>query len=581
MKTRTLVLALSFVAAAAAAQQVPPPATAVPLANASTLETPATAPQQTAPPVAAAPAGPTNAEEFVKAAFFGRKFFDMKDYASAYDQFAKADALQPDNPGVLYDMALLLAKSGRYSEAQTKVDRYLQLFPAGNERPLVTKLQLELEFQRELQKKRQADENYLELFNRGKFLYAKNELDNAFKQFQLAEQQRPTDPAAVYDQAVILEAMGELEKAAERYHRYGEMESDPEAKAGLDQRLLTLESEIDDMKTKIVCPFCGLRLPTGATWCPRCWHGPYNTSSAIWNSRPCVDGASATRATYYADGRFAKNDSLPCMLPGTLLEALRYTPKRQRTIQDARKAEGWTYSGEIIQGWSDKQGNQIRFVQGAGYLEKIVAPNTGEILTYAAHAPADGVWLLDREDVVIEGQRYTSRYTFDAANRIAQQQVEYQNASACNHLISMTATYTYANDALASVAIHGGYDGFVPEGAPHMEWDTAIAYTYDASGRLAKEDLAITKFDKTYTQKPIGGWRDEISRIYVSMRARRPIENAIRYGDLCGTSGNLLVGNMIDLRPFYVMSPNLAMQLPYGVAKATVTFTYPESFKLR
>ncbi len=80
-------------------------------------------------------------EEFTKAVFFGRKFFEMKDYASAYDQFAKADALQPDNPGVLYDMAVLLAKSSRYSEAQTKVDRYLQLFPAGTEKPLVSKLE--------------------------------------------------------------------------------------------------------------------------------------------------------------------------------------------------------------------------------------------------------------------------------------------------------------------------------------------------------------------------------------------------------------------------------------------------------
>jgi len=37
----------------------------------------------------------------------------------------------------------------------------------------------------------------------------------------------------------------------------------------------------------------------------------------------------------------------------------------------------------------------------------------------------------------------------------------------------------------------------------------------------------------------------------------------------------------IDLRPFYAMSPDLAIALPSGVARATVTLTYPESYKLR
>jgi hypothetical protein len=69
--------------------------------------------------------------------------------------------------------------------------------------------------------------------------------------------------------------------------------------------------------------------------------------------------------------------------------------------------------------------------------------------------------------------------------------------------------------------------------------------------------------------------------VYIGMRARRPVENALRLGDLCGTSGALLLGNMIDLRPFYAMSPNLAIQLPYGVTKAAVSFTYPESYKVR
>jgi len=70
-------------------------------------------------------------EEFVKAVYFGKKFADRKDYAAAYENYAKADALQPDVPAVLYNMGVLLARTGRFSEAQSKVDRYNQLFPNG------------------------------------------------------------------------------------------------------------------------------------------------------------------------------------------------------------------------------------------------------------------------------------------------------------------------------------------------------------------------------------------------------------------------------------------------------------------
>src|SRR5204862_2119296 len=116
-------------------------------------------------------------EDFTKAVFFGQKYFAMKDYTAAYAQFAKADQLQPDVAGVLYDMALTLAKAGRVSEAQTKVDRYNQLYRSGAEKPLIGKLQLELDFQRELQKKREAEEAYAELVPRGRFRYQTGELD--------------------------------------------------------------------------------------------------------------------------------------------------------------------------------------------------------------------------------------------------------------------------------------------------------------------------------------------------------------------------------------------------------------------
>jgi len=220
-------------------------------------------------------------------------------------------------------------------------------------------------------------------------------------------------------------------------------------------------------------------------------------------------------------------------------------------------------------------------VQGADYLEKVLSQNGGEALTYAAHKAADGVWLLDREDLIIEGQLYTSRYSFDASNRITQQQVDYQNAAGCNHLISILADYVYANDALISVKLHGGYEGTQVEGDPRVDWQAVVGLTYDTSARVTKEELVVTSFNKMYNAKPYGTARDEVSRIYPSMRVKRPLENVARTGDLCGTSGTLLLGNPIDLRAFYAMSPNLAMLLPYGVTKATVSFTYPENYKVR
>src|SRR5437870_5514001 len=84
---------------------------------------------------------------------------------------------------------------------------------------------------------RQVEQEYTDLFNRGRFLYSKNDLDAALELFQTAEQKRPTDPAPVYNQAVILEKLGDFGRATERFHRYEELESDADAKSATDQRL--------------------------------------------------------------------------------------------------------------------------------------------------------------------------------------------------------------------------------------------------------------------------------------------------------------------------------------------------------
>jgi Flp pilus assembly protein TadD len=545
-------LAILLIAFAAIAQEPPPPAPAV---------------------------APNTEDEFTKAVFFGKKFADMGEYSSAYEQYAKADAAKPDQAAVLYNMAVVLARAGRYSDAQVKADRYLQIYPEGSEKANVAKLKLELEFQRELQKKRQADQEYADLFNRAKFLYGKGELANAAQLFTQAEQLRPNDPAIPYNQAVIFEKQGDLVKAVERYRRYAELEPEMELKSAIDERVYALQRELEEMRTRIVCSFCGYKLPAGTTWCHRCWHGPYLVKSAVWNSRPCVEGASATRATYFSDARFNKNDILPCLYrQGTMLETLRYSAARQRAIRDARIAEGWTYSDDVLQNWTDKQGNLIRYAQGPEYLEKITSTIGGEILTYVAHPGGEGIWLLDREDLVVDTQRYTNRYAYDASGRIAQQLVDYQNTAACNHLVNMTADYGYQNDALTTVNIKGGYEGYVPEGAPKTDWTATVAYTYDSASRVAKEELAVTSFQKTYMQKAQGALREEVSKLYPVMRVKKPIESMPQRGDLCASAGTMLLGNAIDLRPLYVFSPNLAIALQNGINKAVVTFTYPDSY---
>lgn len=523
-----------------------------------------------------APAPASNVEEeFTKAVFFGKKFADMGDYASAFEHFAKADAAKPDQPAVLYNMGVVLARAGRYSEAQVKVDRYLQLFPDGAEKPNVQKLQLEVEFQRELQKKRQADQEYQDLFNRAKFLYGRGELADALKLYRQAEQLRPSDPAAVFNQALVFEKQVDYANAVERYRRYAELESDASAKSRVDERMFELQRELDDMRTKIVCSFCGRKLPAGATWCERCWHGPYLVNQPVWNTRACADGASATRASYHADGRFQRNDILPCLFKGPMREALRYSPQRQRDIRDARKAEGWTFTNDALHSWTDKQGNSIQYIQGRDYLEKVTSSSGGEILTYVAHAGGEGVWLLDREDLIIDAQRYTSRFSFDQAGRVVQQQVEYQNTAACNHIITTTADFTYANDLLSSVAIKGGYEGYLTEGKPKTDWTATVSYGYDEQSRVSKEELIVTSLNKTYEAKAQGAIRDEVERLWPTMRIRRPIENAARSGDLCAGTGVNVLSNPVDLRPFYTMSPNLGVALQNGITRLLVTFTYP------
>lgn len=526
-------------------------------------------------PPAAAPQAST--DDIERDLYIAANFFSMGDYASAYESMKRAESMASEHPGILYNMAVILAKLQRYSDSQARIDRYRQLFPDGAESDLLKQLEFALDFQRELQKKRQEDSNYMELFNRGKFLVMKGEFDEAMKIYQQAESQHPEDPAIAYNQAIAYEKRGEFRKATERLRRYLELQEGAADKAAIDAKIFALETEINDMQTKIVCPYCGHKLDSGATWCHRCWHGPYYAESARWNTGACD---SATRTSLWTDGRVARNEDLPCTLKGkTWRDALRYTPTKQRAIQAARKAEGWTYSGDVLQSWVDAQGNQVQLDQG-DYLKRWASMTTGEILEYEARKGPNALWLLDREDLMIDGVRYRKHYTFDENGRITQERVDYQNTSACNHLISVTADYTWDKNEVASVRFRSYYDGYAVEGAPQVEWIGNLNFLYDASGRVEKEEFTVASAQKTYTQKAVGAMRDEVAKLFTGMRVKKPTD-IMRRGDLCLTSGSILLGNAIDLRPFYTVSPNSSAMLQFGAAQMTTSFTYPVGFAIR
>lgn len=526
------------------------------------------------------PATAEEKEEFSRAIAFGKRFFDIGDTKGALENYLLADSIFPDQPGVLYNLAILMVKEGRYAEAHARVERYLSLFPEGAEIESLKGLQLELDFQKEVEKRQQETKNYVEIFNRGRYHLSLGEYPQALRIFEEAAQQQPTDPAVAYNQALAFEQTGDFVRATEYLRRYLALTPSPADKNEVDQKLFKLEAEIIDMRTKFVCPFCGVKLDDGATWCHRCWHGPYLFDEPHWNSRPCVVGASATRTMFFAEGRFGGNEVLSCNIKsGHFGETLSYTPSTQRAIRDARKSEGWVYDGDFLV--EKKLGEQkvIVLEQGTDVLERLLAPASGDVLAYSAERGGAGRWNLASEDFVIDGVRFSKGYSYDASGRIAKEKVAYQNRGACGHLIGMNADYAWSADGtLGSVRLAGGYTGLPVEGSPTVAWNGTLSFAYDPRGRLAREEFVLSSFTKTYAEKPKHGWvRDEVTDFYPTLKWKKPLD-VIRTGDYCGTSGTKRLANQIDLRPFYTVSPSLPMLLPFGVVKMTVDYTYPESF---
>ncbi len=519
--------------------------------------------------------------EFNKAVFFGKKFYDIGDLSSAQTEFQKANELFPGHPAVLYDMAVIFARQQNFAAAQEKIDDYRRLHPEGQEMPMISRLQLELDFQRELEKKRQADHDYEELFNRGRFLFDKSQYREALDVFRQAEQKRSQDPAVYYNEALTHEALGEYIKATDRLRRYLAVARNSADKEAIDRKIFTLESEVEDQRTKMICPFCGNKLSPGMTWCNRCWRGPYLPDSAIWNSRICGSGATAVRSTWYTDGRLNQNEDLPCLIQGaSFRDTLKYSRAKQNAIEDARRSEGWTYDGNILTSLKSDDKDQIILIQGDGSLERMLAPASGEVLDYHGHQTSDGRWILDSEEYVIDGQRYHKQYAFGTDDRLARETVRYHNINGCGHLDTITADYRYQGDQLDTVTFHGFYTGFKEEGEPKADWKATLSFIRDATtGLVSKEELVVDSWEKTYTQRPPRDRWNEIRRMHPEVRVGRSLD-LLRRGDYCMLTGTHLISNQIDLRPFFTISPNIAVLLPTGVTRMTTTFTYPPGFRI-
>jgi ribosomal protein L40E len=520
----------------------------------------------------------TVSDEFVGIARFAANYFEIGEHEEAYEHLRKADAMIPNHPAILYNGAVVLVAMGRYAEAAERIQTYLRIHPYGEEAPRVKELYLELEFQRDLQKRQQQSQSYIEEFNRGRFEFEQGRYAKALEIFQQAELLRSDDAAAAFNQALAYEALGDYARATERLRHHLALGGSATDKAEIDRKIFRLEQEIEYVRTSYVCPFCGHRLPLGATWCHRCWHGPYLLESPRLNTLPCGVGASATRTSYFSDGRLAKNETLDCRIDGTFLESVRYSKPRQRAIQQTRKNEGWIYRDDVIHRLEDQGDVLIELIQGDS-LEGLLSRSSGDALFFTGARRGNDDWLLNREERVIDGQLYVKIYEYGPDGGIAREHVTYQNDRACGHINRTSADYVWEAGRLSSVELTGGNDGFVAEGRPKTQWNGAITWSYDDHGRISRETFTLLDHTKRFESRTRGAVGDVMKRLYPGFRPKRDIDIHTR-GDRCGYAGNREIGNEIDLRPFDSITPNLAVQVPFGVVRLTVDYTYPTGFQV-
>ena len=512
-------------------------------------------------------------EDFATAADFGRRFFEAGNFAASLTWFEKADSILRDQPAVLYDTALVLLRLQRYDDAQRRIDRYLALYPQGHELQAAKALQRELQFGVEVRRRERQENEYKTLFSRARTLSEKSLRTEALEAFRQAEQIYPDDPALYYNEAVLYEQDGAFEDALRSYNRY--LQSNPANGPQLQPRIIDLEREIGDMRTKLMCPVCGAKLPAGARWCHHCWHGPYDVTNAAWNARACDLHAVVTRTMQDVNGRPRLSEPLACLFAGrSLHDLLQYNPASQTAVRDARAAEGWSFTTEgLLQSRRGPSGVEVTMQQGE-CLERVVNLPAGEALAYKGHKTGDGIWLLDEQPYSTGDQLFHITRSFDADGRVLREEVGYDSAG-WRHAISYVATYTYDGESLVAAQIKGGYDGYKVEGLPQVRWEAALTRKFDANARLQREELAVTSFQKTYMAKPQGKVSDEVRRVYQNLKTHRPLDIRAT-GDVCG-AGAAHIDEAIDLRPLFLVSPALAVRLSPGDAHMTVDYAYTDN----
>lgn len=512
-------------------------------------------------------------QEFLSATTFGARFYEAGDLEAALQQLRVADKLMPGHPALLYNLAVVLARHGQLAEAEVRIDMYRALYPDGEEMPRIRKLQIDLEWLREVQSRATVVQAYRERFDRGTASFRSGDYTSAMMSFQQARQSLPDDPAATFNQAICAEAVGDYAAASDLLGQVAAFNSVAVNRTAVDARIALLNAETADQQSSIVCSFCGRRLSGASAWCPDCGHGPFVRDSAQWSTRSCTPGAAATRSSFDPTGTLRQSESLACLYSGSYADALGFSTPKRRAIQAARKAEGWSYSNDRIT--SFRSGEAVIELQHDGeHLARIASTSAGDLLIHTGRLLDNGRWQVESEDRIIDGQRYHKKYMYDGLGRVAREAVRYQGANACGNVIEVRADLRYEGEQLRSVALEGGYEGYASEGSPVIRWTGTVAYTYDAKGLVRKEDLSVNSFEKTWTKLSRDTRRD-LERIYPGLRADTPV-NLIGKGDICGSAGAQPVINLIDLRAFDAFSPNLSIALPPEVSRVSVDFTYAE-----
>jgi tetratricopeptide (TPR) repeat protein len=511
-------------------------------------------------------------EEFDTAFDFARRFFEAGDFPAALTFFENADGFIRDQPAVLFNTALVLVRLGRYDQAQQRLDRYLQLHSQSPHTDAVKKLQREIQFAVEVEKRERQDSEYRLAFNRARLLNGKGLPKESLDAFRDAERLNPSDPPLLFNMAALYEAGGDLERAVPLYKRY--VATSPPNRSEVEQKLFDLESEIVDKRTRIMCPFCGEKLPAGAHWCHRCWHGPYDDDGVSLDARACEARTAVTRTASDITGKVRERETLGCLYPGSSMRDLvQYGGQRQHATWKQRESEGWGRDAGTIVSYA-RAGTPVLRLDQTTRLSAVELLPAGEVLPFTSHQTPDGIWLLDREPYAVADQRFDKTYTYDDESRIASEKVTYESAQ-CRHVVAFTASYAYGEYGLTSAVIRGGYDGYQVEGAPHVQWEATVSRTFDPAGRLGKEELLIVSHQKTWLAKPSGPIGAEVRPIYTAgLKPKRPTDiRAI--GDLCGRSGAERLAEPIDLRALYTLSPALAMRVAPGVTRVAVDYVYP------